>query len=256
VKTSPSIGCLAKLTVAGAVLCCVSLGQTATGSATANGQTAQQAILFTPVHPQTASKAAPLEAVSSSRLPVSFRSSTPSICVVNGSSVSLRREGVCIVQAMQMGNAFYAAAPAVTQSFTVKSAMRRGLFDVAQEGTIVLPSDQAAKQAFCPTPTLSPESPLTPDTWVPGATFRLTVTGSGFTTAANATKRCPSTVITAAMNGTEIKLSNLTVVNSSTISATVSVPAELPGGTVNVMLWGPDPTAKDEDTNDPPASKP
>ena len=39
----------------------------------------------------------------------------------------------------------------------------------------------------CPTPALDPNSPVTPDTWTPGKTYQITVKGTGFTTAANAT---------------------------------------------------------------------
>lgn len=203
-----------------------------------------QTILFTPVAPQSASDTVLLQAVADSGLPVMFHSRTPSICTVRKSVVTLHSGGVCLIQALQPGNEVFAAALAVTQRFTVRAAAKHccGLFDIAQNGTIVSPTVAVKKRAFCPMPTLDLESPLTPDTWIPGSTFKIAVKGSGFTMAADATKTCPATVVTAAMNGTSIPLSNLTVVDSTTITATVSVPAELPGGLVNVYLWGPDPS--------------
>jgi streptogramin lyase len=63
-----------------------------------------------------------LTATASSSLPVSLTSTTPAICTVSGSTVSLLALGTRTVQADQAGNAVYAAASTVTQSFTVSSA--------------------------------------------------------------------------------------------------------------------------------------
>jgi hypothetical protein len=227
-----------------------------------DAQLTDQTILFSPVAPESASDRVALQAVADSGLPVLFRSKTPAICTVGKSLVTLHREGVCLIQALQPGNEVYAAAAPVTQRFTVRAAKRCcGVFDIAQSGAIVRdtgvrgtntggtgvrvanvpPAVAEKKRAFCPMPALAADSPLTPDTWIPGSTFKIAVKGTGFTTAADATKTCPATVVTAAMNGTSITLSNLIVVNSTTITATVSVPDDLPGGLVNVYLWGPDP---------------
>jgi hypothetical protein len=61
----------------------------------------------------------PVSAVSSSGLPVGIVSNTPSVCTVSGSSLSLLALGACSLTASQPGNAGYAAAAPVTQSFTV-----------------------------------------------------------------------------------------------------------------------------------------
>ena len=61
-----------------------------------------------------------LSATASSELPVSFASTTPSICLVSGGEVTLAATGTCSIKATQDGNTFYAAAPAVTRSFAVK----------------------------------------------------------------------------------------------------------------------------------------
>lgn len=225
------------------VLGSVSIALLSAQSPEGGKQLTDQTILFTPVTPQSASDTVLLQAVADSGLAVTFRSKNPSICTVRKSVVTLHRGGVCLIQAFQPGNAVYAAAAAVTQRFTVRQARHCcGLFDIVQSGTIVSPVVVVKKRAFCPMPALAPESPLNPDTWIPGTTFKIEVKGTGFTTAADATKTCPATAVTTSMNGTSITLSNLTVVNSTTITATVSVPADLPGGLVNVYLWGPDPS--------------
>ena len=51
--------------------------------------------------------------------PVTFASQTSSICTVSGSTVTLVSAGTCTVDANQAGNASYAAATLVTQSFAV-----------------------------------------------------------------------------------------------------------------------------------------
>ena len=58
-------------------------------------------------------------ATATSTLTVSFTSLTTSVCTVSGNTVTLVAVGTCTVQATQGGNADYAAAPVVNQSFTV-----------------------------------------------------------------------------------------------------------------------------------------
>jgi hypothetical protein len=60
-----------------------------------------------------------IAAVSDSGLPVSFASPTPLICTPTGNTVTMLRVGTCSIIASQPGNATYAPAPRVTQSFTV-----------------------------------------------------------------------------------------------------------------------------------------
>ncbi|MGA2736652.1 MAG: SBBP repeat-containing protein [Bryobacteraceae bacterium] len=79
-----------------------------------------QTISFGPLANQ-AYGAAPFTvgATASSGLTVRFNSQTPRICGVSGTTVTLLAVGTCTVQATQPGNADYAAAPAVDQSFQV-----------------------------------------------------------------------------------------------------------------------------------------
>ncbi len=60
-----------------------------------------------------------LSATASSGLAVSFASSSPSVCTVNGSTAALVSVGNCAVTASQAGNGSYAAATPVTRTFTV-----------------------------------------------------------------------------------------------------------------------------------------
>jgi len=61
----------------------------------------------------------PLSASATSGLTVVFTSITPTVCTVSGATASLLISGVCAIQATQPGNALYAAAPMVEQTFTV-----------------------------------------------------------------------------------------------------------------------------------------
>ncbi len=63
-----------------------------------------------------------LSASASSGLPVSFSSSTTSVCTVNGNTVTLLTTGTCTITASQSGNGTYQAATPVTQSFQVINA--------------------------------------------------------------------------------------------------------------------------------------
>jgi uncharacterized protein (TIGR03437 family) len=59
-----------------------------------------------------------LTAVASSGLPVTFSSTTSTVCTITGVTVTLLSAGTCTVAANQSGNANYFAATSVTQSFT------------------------------------------------------------------------------------------------------------------------------------------
>jgi hypothetical protein len=86
-----------------------------------------QTISFGPLADQQLG-AAPLtlSASASSGLVVSFASNTANVCTVSGSTVTLLATGVCTITASQAGNAGYAAAPSVSQSFNVNPASSGG----------------------------------------------------------------------------------------------------------------------------------
>lgn len=64
-----------------------------------------------------------LEATASSGLPVSYQSSTTSVCTVSGSSVTFVTTGTCTIQARQPGDSTFAAAPPVTRTFTIAAGI-------------------------------------------------------------------------------------------------------------------------------------
>lgn len=76
-----------------------------------------QEVTFTPPDYvlSTATKSVPLSATSSSGLPVTFSSTTPSVCTISGSTLQLLSKGGCAVEAKQAGDNNYAEA--TTQRF-------------------------------------------------------------------------------------------------------------------------------------------
>jgi hypothetical protein len=61
-------------------------------------------------------------ATASSGLPVTFASTTTAVCTVSATTVTVNAGGTCTIRASQAGDAIYAAAPSVSQSFTVAKA--------------------------------------------------------------------------------------------------------------------------------------
>ena len=79
-----------------------------------------QTITFGPLPNQPFGTAAfNVSATASSGLPVTFASTTPTVCTVSGSTVNLVSAGACTLQATQAGNTTFAAATPVSASFTV-----------------------------------------------------------------------------------------------------------------------------------------
>jgi hypothetical protein len=85
--------------------------------------TTPQTITFAPLADRTLNEPAlVVSATSSSGLGVNFSTTTPAVCSSTGTSgtvISPIIEGVCTVRASQPGDAVFAAAPPVAQSFTV-----------------------------------------------------------------------------------------------------------------------------------------
>jgi sugar lactone lactonase YvrE len=84
---------------------------------TAAGQTITFGALSNQPFPATGTVA--LSAMASSGLAVSFTSLTTAVCTVSGATVTLVATGTCAIQATQAGNAYYAAATAVDETFQV-----------------------------------------------------------------------------------------------------------------------------------------
>jgi dienelactone hydrolase len=84
---------------------------------------ASQTISF-PSLPNRKLRSGPFQvtATASSGLPVSFTTTTPSVCTAGGTlgkTITLRARGTCTVKASQAGNASYLGAPPVSRSFWV-----------------------------------------------------------------------------------------------------------------------------------------
>ena len=95
---------------------------TGPASAASNSVTPQasQTITFNNPGAQVFGTSPALAATASSSLPVAFSSATPAVCTVTSSgTLSFVRTGACTINANQAGNNAYAAAPQVSQSFTV-----------------------------------------------------------------------------------------------------------------------------------------
>lgn len=86
---------------------------------TVSGQ-ATQSISFTgPASQSFGPTLVPLTATASSGLPVTFSSTTLSVCTVSGSNVTMVTTGTCTINANQAGNATFLSAQTVTQSFGI-----------------------------------------------------------------------------------------------------------------------------------------
>jgi streptogramin lyase len=76
-----------------------------------------------------------VSAVPSSGLAVAFYSLTPHPCTVSGTTVTLAAVGTCTIEATQAGNADYAAAPSVSQSFQITKASQTITFGALSNQT-------------------------------------------------------------------------------------------------------------------------
>jgi hypothetical protein len=116
------------VTLVAAGTCTIQATQAGNGSYTAATPVSQsfqvmpesQTITFGALSNQTFGAAPfPVSATASSGLAVSFASTTPAVCTVSSGTVTLVSVGACTVQATQAGNANWAAAISVNQSFQV-----------------------------------------------------------------------------------------------------------------------------------------
>jgi hypothetical protein len=100
---------------------------------------AAQTITFGTIPAQTVGTPLTLSASASSGLTVTFTSTTTSICTVSGTKATLLAAGTCTIQAMQDGNAGYAAATPVPQSFTVNGETQTITFGAIPTQTVGTP---------------------------------------------------------------------------------------------------------------------
>jgi len=98
-------------------------GANALSNAVAFTIQAAQTITFAPLNNVTLGVAPfTISAMASSGIAVSFTSSTTKVCTVSGSTVTILATGTCSITASAAGNAIYAAATPVTQTFAVTTA--------------------------------------------------------------------------------------------------------------------------------------
>ena len=100
-----------------------------------------QTITFANPGAQTVGMPLTLVATASSGLTVSFASTTTTVCTVSGASAAFIAAGSCSITATQAGNSTYAAATAVSLSFTVNAAnpaAPTGLSAMAGNATVAL----------------------------------------------------------------------------------------------------------------------
>jgi hypothetical protein len=81
-----------------------------------------------------------LVASSSRDLPVTFTTTTSTVCSISGTELTMLKAGVCSVRATSIGNATTESALPITQSFTITKANRTAGFEVslnnvAEDGT-------------------------------------------------------------------------------------------------------------------------
>jgi hypothetical protein len=99
-----------------------SVGSLQVQFAITNNAQLSQTITFNNPGNQVVGTTLTLIATASSGLTVSFSSLTTSVCTVTGTTANFAMPGTCTIQASQPGNATYAAATPILQSFTVLPA--------------------------------------------------------------------------------------------------------------------------------------
>ncbi len=241
-KLVESVG---SVVVLSSILCGLSMAQTTREpTSDVHKSRKQQIITFALIPAQTAKSTVALTATASSGLTVNLTSLTPATCSISGSVASLLAAGTCTIRANQAGNEGYAAARMVTQSIWVGSASSNsGLFDITRAGAIL-------QDVYPPTPPLPPPPSVcpfptvvsvSPNRWIAGKTYRITVTGTGFTSPAEARESCPIPWFTAGEEAGSAILLNATILNSTTMIGTVAIAEAAPEETAKVILWYPPP---------------
>ncbi|CAK0754286.1 conserved exported hypothetical protein [Gammaproteobacteria bacterium] len=98
--------------------CTVALSTARTVTASFKANQTISALTFAPAT-LTVGGTTTASATATSSLAVTFSSTTPSICTVNGRTVTAVSAGTCTIAANQTGNANYNAAPRITRNLTI-----------------------------------------------------------------------------------------------------------------------------------------
>ena len=113
---------------------------TSTGGSAANpADVIAQTITFKAPSNQTVGTPLALVATASSGLPVSFASTTPSVCTVSGTTATFLASGICTIQATQAGNSTYAAAAPVSKNCAVAGQAQSLAFGTIAAQTVGKP---------------------------------------------------------------------------------------------------------------------
>jgi len=124
-----------KVTILAAGTCSITASQLGNATYSAAASVTQsftvgllpQTITFGPLSDVTLGVAPfTVKATASSDLPVTFATTSVTVCSLSGSTVTIIGMGTCSIFATQPGNTTYAAAPLVTQTFTVWPAFFAG----------------------------------------------------------------------------------------------------------------------------------
>jgi hypothetical protein len=87
------------------------------------GPSRSQSILFPAITAtEYAKQTITLDATASSKLSVSYTSTTPKVCTISRTKALLLTAGTCTIKAAQAGNDVYATATEVSRSFKVLAA--------------------------------------------------------------------------------------------------------------------------------------
>ena len=211
--------------------------------------TTSQTITFAPLS-SVAPGTAPFDLIASasSGLAVSFSSTTPAVCTVAGSTVTLVSAGTCSITAGQAGNSTYSAAASVTQSFAVTSGgvtSQTISFAALPDVTYGVPAFSLTASASSGLPVVYKASPATVCT-IAGSTITIigggvcsvtaTQTGNAAASAVGALPRA----FTGFTRGARIHSTNATytdappVTQTFTVGAAAGGPSITPGGVVPV----------------------
>jgi len=209
-------------------------------SFTVNGKA--QTITFANPGTQTVATPLTLSATSTSGLAVTFRSTTPSVCTVSGTTAFFLIAGTCTINANQAGNSVYSPAPTVAQSFSVSNTVP---IASSLTGSSATPPYNASINLI---PTFSGGTGMIGTTGVgssditasatsgnsyptPGVTaqtiYTLTVTGSGGNTASATFTATP----------TSVSITPITPANQTSAPETVDFSATASGGATDNLTW-------------------
>ena len=187
-----------------------------------------QTITFANPGTQTVGTPLTLSATASSGLTVSFASTTTSVCTVSGTTATFIAAGTCTIQATQPGNATYAAATPVSQSFTVNGRSQTitfanpGTQNVGTPLTLVATASSGLAVSFASQTTSICTVSGTTATFIATGTCTIQATQPGNSTYAAATPVSQSFTVNAA---------------KPTISAFTANPTAISSGSSSTLSW-------------------